>query len=415
MAQEQVNGIIQALVAGQHARNEQIRLSQEALAQEQASESRKQTIQLEHDRLDQENKHFDISMKAAQAMKDVQTLETKLKIAGAPYSQVRALPGVTETPSTMTTPVTSGMHIEQQDPNNVIMNVPGLGSITHPNTAGELANTTAEVQAKQAPLTAARLQEIDASKLADEARLKVQQEYENSRNELTRNAQIQIGKSHDAARMAAAEIAKGGTLDPELISQTASDALNGNLSVESLNKLPISKAHKEAIVQTLNKSGGKLPSQKQLDSVSAFAPVASMIPKILEYGKILADNPFASRTPGMDAYKRAKALQQELDLTLPNVARVIASDTGRLSNQQIAIARGAEEPTVNFLTGDADSNLKKAKEFMQVVNASIDARLSNLPEAQRATIKAKIGIPAFGEEAAGPRILKFDAQGNPVK
>lgn len=423
MAQEQVNGILQALRISQERRKDQFaqQLEQQRLnldTQQKADQLKQQKAELaEHSR------QFDITTKAAKAMHDVAILEQEQKLSGNLQNGM-AIPGAVSTPGA--------------DADHLTYQVPGIDqplSVLTPeaNRAKQIADKTALEQ----PEHLNRLDEIDAqaknaqalalqNKSASLEQMQQMQQFENDRASTHEKGENFRTAATNATHIQAAKIAQGlEGLTPDMITPYVQQAVHGDLTETQLNKLPLPKGVKTAITQGVTGAGGMLLNDNEQQVVQSFTPIQQIVGKLDQYNAILKANPLKARIPGTDAYKQSKLVGDEIEGILPNVARVMATDTGRLSNTQIQMIKGMAEPSKNFLTNDPSINDQRRNDFLGLSNALIDSKLSRLPEGQRAAVKQKLGItsipmagapqPQQQQQPGGPTHLFFDAQGNQVQ
>lgn len=419
MAQEQVQGILEGLKIAQQRRAENARNSIEQQRLLQESDQRSKELDFQRNELGERKRQFDITTKAAQAMHNLQVLQEEQRISGN-------LQGGMSIPGAVSSPGADDQHLSYQ--------VPGLDNPISVLTPEALrAKQQADETAKLTPEHENRMIEINtqatnAQRLASQqredqlAQAKVVQDYENQRAATHEAGENFRTSATNAAHIQAAKIGQGlEGLTPEMITPYVQQGVQGDLTEEQLNKLPLPKGVKSAIVQGVTGAGGALLNNDEQKVTQSFTPISQIVGKLDQYNAILKQNPAMSRIPGTDAYKQTKLIGQEIEGLLPNVARVIATDTGRLSNTQIQMVKGMAEPSKNFLTNDPAINEQRRNDFLGLSNAIVDSKLSRLPAAQRSAVKQKLGltkIPMLGgqqQQQQGPTHLFYDAQGNQVQ
>lgn len=435
MAQDEVNGILQGLVIAQQRRAQDLQNSQATQQLQQQKEYQAGVLKQQQDELKQktqyEQQQIDLLKKAhaLAALKEGREL-------GASMQQGTPIPGDTKV----------GEVTDEQGNTFEHHNVPGLTDeqgnpvpIIIPNRETFNKITQARKTAEEAPAIAGRVQEIETGKKADLERIEA-----SKRADLERQQQIIAGENERARQHEQAEnlrnaadqstrlhVAKIGAgiegTDPTLITDYVHQAINGDLTDEQIKKTIPFKGFQQAITNGVTEAGGQILTKPEQEVKQAFTPVNQIIDKMNQYNQLVRnEGQLKVNIPGTDAYKQAKLIEAEIDGVLPNVARVIATDTGRLSNTQIKLVEGMAQPSKNFLSSDAKTNEQRRDDFVDIVNKVIDSKLSRLPEAQRSAIKQKLAIPTSGRSAApaseqtpsaqgSPTIIRYDSQGNRIQ
>lgn len=416
MAMEQVQGILEGLKIAQARRADNFKVQQEVANRAQQNEQFQNDLKLRQDELAQRKNQFDVTTKAAKAMHDLQMLQEEQNL-GKSLQEGNNVPGATSTPGA--------------DANHVVYQIPGIDNpLTLLTPEAYRTKQIQDITAKDAPVHANRMEEIatqsqNAKDLAAQnktdalVQMQQMQDYENKRAATHEAAENFRTQTEVASREHVAKIQQGlEGLTPDMLDPYIHQVVNGDLTQKQLNALPLPKGVKAAIVNGVTSSGGAVLNDNEQDVIKSFTPIKQIIGKLDQYNDIIKANPTLSRIPGTDAYKQTSLLSEEIEGILPNVARVIATDTGRLSNQQIQMVKGMTEPSKNFLTNDSAINEKRRNDFLGITNALIDSKLSRLPEGQRAAVKQKLGItdiPMRGKQSTGPSHLFFDAQGNQIQ
>lgn len=383
----------------------------------QQSEYQQGELKARQAALDEEIKQHTISNLAAQKMLEANLAQHKLENIkvmqefGNNPDLVRQTPGETKIGETQ--PDANGYVYEQHQ-------IPGLQdekgnplTITIPSHATSLKMLTEIAKAKDQPAHENRMEEIgkeqegalnlESSKQVGQRNI---QDSEDARSARIVEAENQRKKDEIASQNwrttqetssaeKRARITAGLEGGAEVDSQAApyvQQVLNGQLSDKGLNSLKLMKGPHNAVLKGISDAGGMLPTDQEIGAVQKYQPMTNLINAIDQYNQILSRNPWESRIPGTDAWKARKNQEASIDLLTPPLARTLATETGRLSNQQIQKAEGISEPSANWLNADPISNAKKRDELLSIANDGLTANLSRLPTGQAAALKAKTGL-----------------------
>ena len=252
-----------------------------------------------------------------------------------------------------------------------------------------------------------------------------------------RDAQRYDANLEASTRIRTAQISQGlegGSQVDSAAEPIVQQLQNNQLSQEDLNELKnVPKVVKNTATANFIQAGGVIPTRAELGAVAKYAPVVSLLGKMGDYNKLINDNPTLSNVFGTDAWKQKKQLESDIDLMVPNLARTLGAESGRLSTMQITKADGSANPSSNWLTANSATNQKKVDDLHQFADDQIGAALSRLPPGQAASIKAKTGLtkipygapqqpqPQPGVQLPGqpggppqPQHLYFDANGKLV-
>lgn len=430
-------GILGGLVAAQakRAQNSKTAIDQQRADQEnEAQKARTDIAQQQLKELQQqhatENAHNDLALKAAMAVQRVQQAKEQQEMVERSNASGIPLPGAAVNTPMASQPVPGALGV--QTPAQ-----PGTQTLRGAGANGE--DLTLPFDPKAYQQHQLDIQEATKGPASPEARARMAEyqtqysmmgqnqkdlaqfqnalpmtEYqkanlvsEEKRAKEAKAAQMYDTNVHASAQIRSAQIAQGlegvAADDPQ-VQTLVSQIHNGQISQETLNS---DKTRPKAVIRAaqaqVSADGGLVPNNAELGAVSKYAPVAQLIPAIDEYNKLLVSDPYNSRMPGTDAYKKRQALEAQIETQTPGIARSIGTETGRLSNQQIQMSQDLVKPGTNFLTSDPTTNQQKRDTLLKLANSAVDANLSRLPAAQAASIKAKTGLTGLQYEAPQPQ------------
>ena len=444
MGQEQVNGIIQGLIAGQQRRRDAILATQNQQRLDQDNTNRQAEIQNQKDRLAQEAKQFDITTKAAQAMHKLTMLQEEQRVTGN-LQQGMQVPG--DTKISETAPNENGdifeTHqipgIEDQNGKPIPITIPSRETFLRQEAQKAKALATPEHEFKEEEIrhTAENALNLEGARTTAQQQNTAQIiAAENQRAKEAQLAESQRAGQQRATQIRVAQIGQG--MDPETGALAVpaepyiQQAHNGQLSQEKLKALGLPKGTHNAVLAGIQQGGDVLPTDAELGSVQTYSPVPQLVGAIDNYNKLLTSSPMAklkSNIPGTDEYKAANAIQGQIQALTPGLSR-LESEKGKLSNTQIQMAHDLADPNNSVLSGDPVQNIKKRNALLQLANTGLDANLSRLPPGQAAILKQKTGvtnIPLLDEKTGQPvggqpttaqpaaTHLYFDSKGNPVQ
>lgn len=388
MALSDVQTILQGLniARERHVANANI-ANQEATRQNEADYRQKQ-IDLQHDTLDQQDQHFQLSNKLAQKMFDLQsqahqlaTVQQKMAIAAAPMSELASYPGATVQPNAM-------------DFNSNIVNIPGLegGPITHQTTQAENEARTAQVAAAQAPIQANELARDKANKDAALAQEQYIQAQENARGLANNRSRESVSANERATQLAIAKLHEGIGDDAETgqtgqaLAQMLQQGRQGQLSQEALQKSPLAGGQKKRLADAMAASGNQFLPQKTIDGLNSFEAMPELFKHIDNVTALQKANPIMALVPTSDAHRQIQAEQAAIENLLPDVARKM-TESGRLSNTQLKMVDDAAHPSLSLTSpisglSTADINTQKRNSLLNTLRQEHEKVLKSLPPAQ---------------------------------
>lgn len=418
MAREDVQGVMQALHQAQSRRMQQFLADRELQQHQAQNEFEKQRIGLEQEKFKHQSALEDASAKAAEAVRQQQKVFDAAKIA-AGLKAGQPVPGAQQLGS-RTTPAGETF--------NTFQLPDAFGEPGKPSTIELPSEETSAKQAAgleritSAPKEEAKTREIEAGKQADFLRSQMMKAYddqraaenkaaEDLRNKATRESAERIAVGNNRATVEAARLraaAGGANALPSIdITPYVNDALTGNLSRDEILKMQnkaFNKQDAQSIIEAVIKSGARVLTDKQKSTISDFQPVVDVLPKLKQYNEVLKANPIQGRIPLSDAYKTLTRLDGEIEMAMPNVARILEGEKGKLSNQQIQYSKGGFVPSRSPAGTDVKQNDLLIHDFEDMVHKQFDAKMGGLPEGQKALIKQKLRLLDNGQQATPQQI-----------
>lgn len=413
MAQEAVNGIIQALLGHQQIQNQRFKQQQDLQIAQKEAEQRDAQLQETIRQHKVESSRLDASLEMARQAHRLQQIEVQQKI-GQGIQEGNLPAGTTEQPQEVQQiPGALGV----QNPYKTY-NVPGIDqplTILSPEAHNQLV--VSQRAALEQPAHENRMKEI-ATEAENQANLAKQNRaamLEQSQGVITaeneRAKQAQAGENYRtgitaASHVRAAQISaglEGGDQVNVAAEPYIQQVQNGQLTDKDLSDKKLPKGLLNAVHAGLAQSGTVAPKKEEIQAVQKYQPIVPLVQAIDQYNQILHDSPVASRIPGNKAYADRKAIESQIDLLVPPLARTLATETGRLSSLQITKAEGIAEPSTNWLTSDPTANTTKRDALLKIANEGIDSALSRLPKGQAAHLKDLSGlgkIPYIGTGTA---------------
>ncbi len=444
MALDSVQLILEGL--RQHSQRQ---FQQQGLAQQKEAETarqkadeedRKARVQQAQDRLKEDQRQFDISAKAAKAINDLRMLNETQKVTEGILKGV-PVPGATVKPAAPMT--TSGLptmenlnQANQYSQDYQTHTLPVMGSndqplsVTLPNRevfAKQQADVERigrapeeEFKMKQAAgVEAARIRAIQEGKGEDFARAMMQKQFddaraadtqraENWRAQLRANTDLQVAKMRKDA---------GSTSSIDL-TPYAQDALDGKITKEDINRLPLKAPEKMKIIDAVRQQGAGILSKDQFELVNDFPQIINT----LKYMDEIIDTQYKT---GNKVTATLGGIAQHLNpndtatTTAVKELKARSSVTSRFLREKGNLSNRDVERVMGMFTSEfnpIDVNIKLRDDFRNELEGLLDARLGNLPVEQRNIIKKRVGIwdikPRMGSKpkATTPVDPKVDAE-----
>lgn len=416
MALSDVQTILQGLniARERHVANANI-ANQEATRQNEADYRQKQ-IDLQHDTLDQQDQHFQLSNKLAQKMFDLQsqahqlaTVQQKMAIAAAPMSELASYPGATVQPNAM-------------DFNSNIVNIPGLegGPITHQTTQAENEARTAQVAAAQAPIQANELARDKANKDAALAQEQYIQAQENARGLANNRSRESVSANERATQLAIAKLHEGIGDDAETgqtgqaLAQMLQQGRQGQLSQEALQKSPLAGGQKKRLADAMAASGNQFLPQKTIDGLNSFEAMPDLFKHIDRINQLQKENSLAAPIPGTDTNRKIQVEQAAIESLLPDLAQKM-KETGRVSNLGLKLVEDAAHPSLSYSNPLSDVstsalNQLKRDNMLDTLRQEHEKVLKSLPPAQADLFRINSALQQIPYAGAKPAPAAADLQ-----
>lgn len=408
MAQEAVNGIIQALIAAQQRRIEQFRLNQQnqQFQTQQANEvaGRQADIDARNKALDQAEEHFNVTTKAAQALHNLQLFQARMQAQ-------QQLSGPAAAGASLGTNVagaklvgTSGNDADSTSGTNTWQLPPELGS--NPDGSPLTVNAPS-FEALTAQENAAKANETNAAHQWEIDRDNVKKGWDDARTKATIDAENQRAANRNAVDMAIARLKTSNNNpfgdgnpsnpnqnDPQQALQTYVHGLaDGTYTADDINKTFSKNKNAAQLVLTTAAQSGVVPLNK--DQQNALKIVSQLVPNISKFDDYLSQIPNTTNTIASHVWGLANAgnstlntTENEFDNLLPDMSRMFG-DKGRLALQQMRYTQAGSSPS-KFLPKAA--NVEKRNNFAASINNYLDSQLNNIPAPQRALFKQKVGL-----------------------
>lgn len=421
MAQEQVNGIIQALIAGQQLRLKKQEQIQSASRNAQVAKDEDERRKLEQGKLDelvrqhdQENTRADATHAAEMAINKLSQIQTQQKI-GADLAAGQSFPGdkVTQTSA----PDSEGDIFETH-------NIPGVGEIRIPSRETMLKHATAARKAELAPQLENDLTKIKAqgdisssiSAAGDVAameRTNVQQTGENSREKIRQDAENSRAKLQRQTQVEIANIKTNPDTSDFDPTPYIKGTIEGRVSDTDLAKLP--KSQKAVVTNILSKGGVVPVSDKQKQFVAGLGGAVEAIGQMDEYIQHLNDTGLmASIGIGSDASNKESAIKKQINEKLVQATNAMMTGSSRLSKERIEAMQSAYGMTSNPLKGN--TNQLNRDGLVDNLESIIDTEIPDKTMAQH--IKESIGLDKYitkePKKANTPKVIRYDASGNRI-
>jgi len=415
MAQDAVNAILEGLKTHQAKVLQQTQLAIEKQRADAQTEAEQARIQQQQDQLEQAKKEFDANHELAKKAADLMHLQVMNKF-GQQYQETGiAPPGASFQPTVQgsggpASPVNPAAATSQ------LMSIPGVGDM---QVATPEANATRQAGLQRitgAPAEEAKTREEQAKQVAETVRQVALKREDLDRLNASKQYDREVRKEQMDAEMARlkytqdqenyrARLKNQG--DQTDLSPYMAQALNGEMTQEDIKKLPLKPVDQMKIINGVVAPGGKVINNSTKQNLQDMSTISTAIPQIDQTLQLLKNNPVQVRLPGTDAFKQYNQSIQQLELILPQVARVIAGDKGRLTNQQMELANGGFIPSKNPLKSDLKSNIKNREDFVNLMKDILNNHLTGMSPEHKALLKQNFGIKplgAFGaaSETQGP-------------
>lgn len=403
MSMLEVQEILEGLKNAQARRmqNNQLALEQQKLQQDQ--EAQEEELKIRHQELDQQDRHFQITAKAAMALHQMQIAEHKQKLAQDLQSGL-AVPGaIPLTPQTSDgTQVVQLPQMGDEDPSTISVN-PTAFAKTQADLARIVLEPKEEAEAKKQDAIGKRAQELQDKK--DAAAEQRTQEHDQA---MLSRTQLMVMKALEAARLK-------NDADPQNqvdLSNYVQSAMNGGMTQDDVNKLAISKNDKQRLMSMVTSMGGTVltkDQKKAIDDAKTSVQAINLVDQFLNQIPDSSSNlGMLKNLPGNATKPKLRQISQELDQMTPGITRT-TSGLNRVNQNELVWNRNGFKPNLTLPKTD---NISKRNDFVDFTLRGIDEQLKGIPAAQRSLIKKEIGaldIPSQYGASTTPALDPIDA------
>ncbi len=398
---EIMRGVAQKEIAARQAQIEQQRADQQG-------EQEKARIKQQQDELKQRKSEFDSQHALAQKAADF-IHNQQMTAAAQKYQETGLQPaGTTINPaiSTMPNGEANASPVNPVNATSQVMGFEGTPQTIPVQSPTQYATSQAKLQEitnkpmedLRIRIEAAKQKEIEQAKAegkaADLDRMNAQKQYDDARAKQAADAAFAREKykvdADNRTRLQIANISKGST-DVDL-TPYISQANNGEITQEDIKKLPLKPVDQMKVLNGVVSSGGRVLKEASKQNLTDMATVSTAIPHIADALNLLKTNPIAVRTPGTDAYKQYQEAVNQAELVLPQVARIIGGEKGKMSNQQISYAQGSFIPTRNPIAASYETNVKNAQDFVKTMNDIVKNHTVGMSPEHVNMLKENFGI-----------------------
>lgn len=357
MAQEQVDGIIRAMIAGHQVQQQQQELQARQLELKQNKEYRDAQISNEHDRIDQEHKEFDLRNKMAQA-NSAWLLEQRKQEVADRLSNHQPVPGAT-LGSTGPADFHGGAMETYQlvDPDTK-----QPYTIQVPNIALHNSRLQAQEAAKDESRHQNTLSENSANRDAMLEQSRQTQLAETNRSNSVRQSTERIAAQQSATQRYIGQLNNGIGPDSEHaaeVSPLIPQFMDGTLTQEQGNQLIPKQGPRQAVFNALTKLGTRPVTAKEKATIQSFETTPDIFDSVDKLNELTkgTGGMLATQIPLTDAKAQAKALEDQINMGIPRVIGQIG-DSMR-SRQQIDLAMKPIMPDINPMSGKYETNVAK--------------------------------------------------------
>lgn len=386
MSQADVQLIATALARRQQRIQDAQRLQLDQQRVENEKEAQQKEIDLRHDQLDQEDVHFKASMKAAQAMRDLQTVQMKQDIAHH-IQMGESVPG--DQPSEESPPDQNG---DTYVTHNIDAGNGQSFQVTLPSLATTNKRIAAQKTAEEQPGHDFRVAEEKQQNIDALQRMQVQEGFESKQQNDRLEAEKANRNSENANRIAVANIGQGITsTTPIGLSHILKQIDDGDMTEKQFNQQGFQKGEKSLIANEMAKQGIQFKSDAQQALPSLITQGLRGIDAIDNYNSLIRQHPLEARIGASSIGKQANAYRATADETIPSVA-VALSGVKRFSSPELQKYTSGTLPSANIFTSDAASNTIKRNSLLHGLSDQFDALTSNLQPGDAAKLKQRSGL-----------------------
>lgn len=409
MASEDVANILQGLIAGQHRRLSYAQLASVDRDRSEREAARKEQLDIEHKRLDETQRQFDLSYKAAQAVHTMSIAQQKQKMA---ENAMNGLPIVGEG-TVVRQPMDGGGFQETHTlPQEFDQNgKPQSFTVPDKETMARQAAQHWMTQNQPIEEMKSRLQaqkeEADLAKAA----AKSDDDYKKATKlaELTSDRQLAGIALHNKGLMEVAHT-KGYYMIQAAKNKGDADAIDTEPLIEGIRNLTLNKEtinmmpgkQKGQVVRDATALGLTIPDKKDQDLPKAFDAGMHALQRGNDFIEFVKQNPVSSRIPMSPQYNQAQQMLKELTENGVSALTVLGQG-GRLSKDRIDRLQEAYTTSLSPTAGLA--NAAKVKNLSTLLNDALDSSISHLSPSQQVVLKSKItGVNPRGSQQGSPGI-----------
>jgi hypothetical protein len=353
----------------------------------------------------QRDEHFKISQEALSKQFALRVFEAKQEAIKNLQNDI-AVPGVQSAPASEGT---GGAMFSPTNPQNAtrqMVSFPqelGGGTQEIPSATQSATNQANRKRIIDAPTHEARLAEIEktrtmiaeqaaANKAADEGRMLLLKAEDEKRELIRQRAETDRDKKHNEVILQIAAMNKASKNDSGVdLGPYARDVIDGNMSLEQVQRLPLKQVEKATILGAVKSAGMSALTKEQMELVNEFPQIIGSIKYMDE---LITNQPDHKGTAASWLSGAANSMNQaltgpekELSARSSVVARFLR-EKGNLSNRDIERVQNMFPTRYN----PKSTNIKFRNDFRKELDQLLDAKLASLPPAQRNIIKKRVGV-----------------------
>jgi hypothetical protein len=390
MASEQVQQVLQSLMFKAQQAQQQQKMQQDVTQNQAENQLKQQQIQSVQDRLQEEQRQFNLTHKATAALNDLEMQQREQNLVEGINKGV-PVPGDTEISrkpiQIATDPDTNqpvmGEMVTHQLPTGHQVELPSQETL---NKQHYYQVELPQIKAQQAAKTA----EIEATKQADLTRYGMQKSIDLEKAQLHEDAETKRNDATNRTRIALKQMGMDDDLaDP---SPYIDGVINGDMTANDV-KQATKPSQARTILNSLASQNFRPITSKQQDFLTQLKNTSDIIPKMDQLIGALPDtsNNITSHIAGLSAAfdPSISNLDNEIQGRAMPLARSIGMDKGNIPLKLLDKTIQGYVPSKYIPKAE---NIKRRNDFAKDLNSMIDAHLATLSPQQRLLLKKKYGL-----------------------